>query len=410
MRSLRLASSLLGTFTFLALGACVGYTTNGGGNGGQGGNQSCTIADDCPGEDTYCGARRCDNGVCGREILAPAGTPASTQPLGDCSDLVCDDKGQVTSVANPQDVENDGNPCTNDICDGTTPKHENSDEGTSCGNGAVPLTCDGQGNCIGCMVAADCGPNGGCFTWACNEQQQCIQTPKQNGTPCGLCKACQSGSCMGAPAGQDPGDQCQGADVCTAQGQCGCADGTQNGMETDIDCGGGVCGHCDQGDGCKVDTDCGTNACADGVCCDFACDAPCVACNIDGSVGTCAGLDPGDPDPACGGTQTCFGPATCSCNDDGDCGDPAQACVTPPQGGNLKACINKLTNGDACFGQDNACQSNNCVDGVCCNADCNGPCQTCNSPVSPGTCTSVLQGTDPDSCPNGTCVGGACTP
>src|SRR6185437_6464951 len=37
--------------------------------------------------------------------------------------------------------------------------------GTSCGTG---LVCDGNGNCVGCNQASDCGANTACRTWACN--------------------------------------------------------------------------------------------------------------------------------------------------------------------------------------------------------------------------------------------------
>ena len=41
------------------------------------------------------------------------------------------------------------------------------------------------------------------------------------------------------------------------------------------------------------------------------------------------------------------------------------------------------------------CPSGFCVDGVCCNTACNGTCQSCNVPGSPGTCTPIAAGTDP---------------
>ena len=43
-----------------------------------------------------------------------------------------------------------------------------------------------------------------------------------------------------------------------------------NGDETDVDCGGTVCGPCDNGGSCNGATDCASGNCpsADGVCCD----------------------------------------------------------------------------------------------------------------------------------------------
>jgi hypothetical protein len=62
------------------------------------------------------------------------------------------------------------------------------------------------------------------------------------------------------------------------------------------------------------------------------------------------------------------------------------------------------------------CQSGKCVDGVCCNSDCTGPCVTCNQPQALGTCTIVgTVGADPRSmCPaaagnDANCKPGGCS-
>lgn len=59
------------------------------------------------------------------------------------------------------------------------------------------------------------------------------------------------------------------------------------------------------------------------------------------------------------------------------------------------------------------CQSGFCRDGFCCDTSCAGTCQACNRPGSPGTCTSIPTGQDPDDeCISGqACDGaGACAP
>jgi hypothetical protein len=43
-----------------------------------------------------------------------------------------------------------------------------------------------------------------------------------------------------------------------------------------------------QGGACSDATECATDNCADGVCCDTACDQPLQQCNLPGQVGTCA--------------------------------------------------------------------------------------------------------------------------
>ncbi|MEL6741944.1 MAG: hypothetical protein AAFP26_14970, partial [Planctomycetota bacterium] len=80
---------------------------------------------------------------------------------------------------------------------------------------------------------------------------------------------CGGGSCPGCPAGggcDGPTDCDSGS--CTG-GLCDaptCDDGIQNGTETDVDCGGGDCAPCAEGSACEAGTDCETNFCAEGVC------------------------------------------------------------------------------------------------------------------------------------------------
>jgi hypothetical protein len=45
-----------------------------------------------------------------------------------------------------------------------------------------------------------------------------------------------------------------------------CNDCTKNGPETDVDCGGDSCAPCLLGEGCEVDADCATRACQQGAC------------------------------------------------------------------------------------------------------------------------------------------------
>lgn len=59
------------------------------------------------------------------------------------------------------------------------------------------------------------------------------------------------------------------------------------------------------------------------------------------------------------------------------------------------------------------CLSGNCVDGVCCSSDCQGPCRSCNQPGEMGICLGYPLNTDPMlECPSGSvCNGlGACGP
>lgn len=69
----------------------------------------------------------------------------------------------------------------------------------------------------------------------------------------------------------------------------GCDDGAQNQDETDVDCGGGVCGGCELGGACLGDTDCSSSWCEGGVCGEPGClvDADCDAFDSDCVEATC---------------------------------------------------------------------------------------------------------------------------
>ncbi|MCC6557064.1 MAG: hypothetical protein IT372_29280 [Polyangiaceae bacterium] len=112
-----------------------------------------------------------------------------------------------------------------------------------------------------------------------------------------------------------------------------------NGSESDVDCG-GACAKCGFGQMCDDNGDCSTFPCVDGICCNSACTEQCMACNIPGSLGSCANIPLGQPDTS-GGTL-CQGP-TLTCNGAGAC---------------------RLAAGQPCDG-DAECASGVCVAGKC---------------------------------------------
>ena len=94
--------------------------------------------------------------------------------------------------------------------------------GAPCGSGAA---C-----CAGCeRVACDAGS--GC--WSC--------APGSDGRPCEQDTDCVSGACDAV------GHECVSNQ---------CADHRQDGLETDVDCGGSVCAACGSGQGCQSNLDC----------------------------------------------------------------------------------------------------------------------------------------------------------
>lgn len=121
---------------------------------------------------------------------------------------------------------------------------------------------------------------------------------------------------------------------------------------------------------CARNSQCVSDACSDGICCDRACEGTCESCLMSENAtadGVCAFVA-ADTDPA----DECH--AELSCNGSG-------------------ACAFK-TLGAPCVDSEE-CQSSFCADGVCCNSGCAGECQSCNSS---GQCVSVVNAEDAGSC------------
>ncbi len=84
-----------------------------------------------------------------------------------------------------------------------------------------------------------------------------------------------------------------------------CANGAEDGEETDVDCGGSVCDACPNGFTCAVDADCQTNNCISGTCVPPSC--------TDGV------HNQDETDVDCGGSTCGACPAGSTCNVDSDC-------------------------------------------------------------------------------------------
>ncbi len=113
------------------------------------------------------------------------------------------------------------------------------------------------------------------------------------------------------------GRTCTGL-VCTPA----CANGSKDGQETDIDCGGGTCGACADNQACKAGTDCGPAS----VCKSLKCTPQCADGSQDGQ----------ETDMDCGG-GTCGGCGSGrKCNVPGDCAGPLTCMASG--GGGAKTC------------------------------------------------------------------------
>ncbi|MBN1605101.1 MAG: hypothetical protein JW940_00635 [Polyangiaceae bacterium] len=224
---------------------------------------------------------------------------------------------------------------------------------------------------------------------------------------------------------------------------------------------GGGAGSLEDGSDCSVDLQCRSRHCVDDVCCDSECDGQCESCNESGKKGQCSTVQSGVPRgsrPACDGTDPCQGecdgrsgkacsypgadvvcsPASCDggtvttasvCNGAGTCTGPETSHCASGQcesGGAARcegscspgscgadaycdatgACLPLKDPGELCPDDDSQCEGNHCVDGVCCDSDCSGQCQMCDSS---GTCVRVTSGAPRGDRPpcdgSGTCAG-----
>ena len=124
-----------------------------------------------------------------------------------------------------------------------------------------------------------------------------------------------------------------------------------------------------RGESCATADECAGGHCVDGVCCDSACDGPCERCSD--NPGTCEQVTSGDDPGTCEGTS--------SCNAFGEC---------------------RKADGESCASASE-CASNQCIDGVCCDTACGGPCEACTAVLkgsgADGACGPIAADTDPES-------------
>ena len=354
----------------------------------------------------------------------------------------------------------DGNPCTDDVCDGLgTCTHPNNvvpcDDADACTT--VDL-CTG-GVCVG-AVALDCDDSNVCTDDRCDSGAGCINTnngaPCDDGNACSMGDACSDGAC-------NPGSSidcldadgcttdvcdpalgclhvantvpCDDGNACTVGDRCGggtCAGGAAADCDdgaacTDDDCNtASGCLHtnntapCDDGNACTMGEVCGAGvcsggtvlACADGnLCTDDACDpgSGCVHTNNAASCDDGNACTTGD---ACAG-GTCTGGPGPDCADGNPCTDdacsPASGCTHVD---NAAAC----NDGSACT-RDDVCSAGACVPGPAvecddanaCTTDSCAPATGCVHSAVPGCCNSNADCTDADRCTtNERCLGHMC--
>ncbi len=197
-----------------------------------------------------------------------------------------------------------------------------------------------------------------------------------------------------------------------------CEDGLKNADETDADCGGGTCGGCLDNLACAVAEDCMSGVCTEGVCTPPSCadalkngdetDIDCGGAICDGCLGALA----------CNSGEDCLS-ETCTdglceqvdCLVDADCGaldtDCASGSCKKP-GYTCEAV--PINDGQACVGADLCFTGSTCAEGLCAGGlpvDCSGESNQCNiGTCDPGTGTcGAMQLPDGTKCDDGV----ACT-
>jgi hypothetical protein len=397
--------------------------------------QACTTALKGSGSDGYCGAARSgppphqDDCADGRADVAAGG---GGDPLSCKQNGRCGGGGQCEIYA-------PSTPCGASLCVGSLMKSQ---------------TCNGLGLCVVESGGVDCGAYR-CFAGACL-------------VGCASDGDCAPNAfCQPVPAGGAGGDGGGGGSGGSASSSSGAGDGSGGG-DAGAPRTGKCVPRQALGAPCASTSQCQSGFCADGVCCNTPCSGVCQACRIAltglSKDGICdnvfAGLDPHDNCPdedaqnLCGRDGTCNGngacrlyPASKPCSAAHCVGDVVQsqhcsglgACVTDAMDcapyactngkcpkncasdaactaatycDPAKHCVPRQALGTPCAPPPSTaltsqCQSGFCVDGVCCDTPCAGPCQACTSALkglgTDGICENAAAGTNPhDSCPDDT--------
>ncbi|MEA2697387.1 MAG: hypothetical protein QOI66_1658, partial [Myxococcales bacterium] len=366
---------------------------------------------------TMCGAASCAVNQYQPSLSCDGNGTCSARPVQDCGGATCDATGCKASCANDGECfgnsycdlvahrcaakKNLGSPCgttveclslfcadgvcCNSACNGKCNAciKEKTGLATSGTCGAIPAGSDPDNECTA-SDASTCGLDG-----SCDGSGQCRQW--SSGTQCaaGMCAS----NAYTAPR------TCDGQGTCGAKSPKDCtpstcgANGCKVSCATAADCTSG--NYCDAsmmcaplkslGGTCTTTTECLSGICADGVCCNTACDRACQACNLTNSKGTCTPVSGNPPagHPTCAGADSgCNG--TCAGSADGQCAFPTTSC------GTCKACM-----AGSC--KPTSSQTD---------PACSGTCQTCTT----GSCVTVKSGSDTDSC-SGMCdATGKCQP
>jgi hypothetical protein len=254
-------------------GGGTGGVTGGGGTGGTTGTPCETPADCDP--PNVCVDATCEMGFCA--FAAKPNGPQAVQTPADCKVSQCTN-GLPMDVDDDADLPDDGKDCTVDLCNGGEPSHTNAPADTGCGVN-LALKCDGAGNCVDCLAAADCGADTECQQNTCTAGV-CGVINVAQGTPLATQTDgdCQLEQCDGNGSTESVDDNADipaDATTCTndvcvlgvpsnipVAANTACSEGTGSLCD-----GFGLCVECVAATDCAgVDDECGTRTCVGGVC------------------------------------------------------------------------------------------------------------------------------------------------
>ena len=227
-------------------------------------------------DDDHCAPLNCDGVICGEHESCYRGVCYA----------FCEDDAQC----------GDELLCTEGACVSPCEELECGDE-EQCYRGVCYPSCD---------VQSDCDSDARC------DEDRCLPLDCST-VECRQDEACFYGVCYGYC---DSEADCTEPDALCEDNACvvtSCDDGLQNGLETDVDCGGPDCVGCEGGQRCEVDSDCRSQVCEDQVCV--------------GDLNACGGIEPlaEMPGEACGPCELdvyrCDGEDAVSCSGNTECND-----------------------------------------------------------------------------------------
>lgn len=200
----------------------------------------------------------CTNNVCTKLPECENSLGCASAP-GDKS--ICDDIAGVCVQCTTDDDCGDGKVCRDRVCHVSC----NSDNDCTAQNMLCNQGILFGGQCTQCIVSSDCNSGEYCESGTC-VPQTC--KPAQQSCNGNLVVQCNE-----AGSGVIPLTQCTLAllSYCIVDGdnaKCvgGCENGKQDGLETDVDCGGPLCERCAAGKACVLPTDCSSNDCESSIC------------------------------------------------------------------------------------------------------------------------------------------------